>query len=63
MNTIEGDVSQMRNKLTMEDNADKMNNDLQVNLNGERDSNVNLKQTIGVIDHSRTEVISRLRVL
>ena len=63
MNTIEGDVSQMKNKLTMEDNADKMNNDLQVNLNGERDSNVNLKQTIGVIDHSRTEVISRLRVL
>ena len=43
MSAIEDDVHQMKNKLSMEDNADMLNTDLQVNVNGERDSNINIK--------------------
>lgn len=40
----------MKGKLNMEDDADKMNNDLQVTVNGQRDSNVGIKQAISETD-------------
>ena len=47
----------------MEDDADKMNNDLQYSVNGQRDNNINMKQAISDTDQTRTDAISKLRVL
>ena len=47
----------------MEDDADKLNNDLQVNVNGERDGNVSMKQEIADTDIARTDAIRQLRGL
>ena len=40
----------MKGKLNMEDDADKMNNELQVTVNGQRDGNVGIKQAISETD-------------
>ena len=41
----------------MEDDADLMNNDLQVTVNGQRDGNVDIKQAISATDIARTDAI------
>ena len=41
----------------MEDDADLMNNDLQVTVNGQRDGNVDIKQAISETDIARTDAI------
>lgn len=60
---VETDVSSMQHKLNSEDQADKMNNDLQLSVNGERDGNVDVKQKIAETDYARTDAIQKLRQL
>ena len=50
-------------KLNGEDGHDKINNDLQVDVNGTRDTNINFKRQITETDGTRTDAIQRLRAL
>lgn len=62
MSMVERDVGSMQDKLNMEDEADMMNNGLQVDVNGQRDNNVGIKQAISDTDMMRTDAIQKLRV-
>ena len=63
VSVIEQDVKMMQRQLNSEDNADQINNDLQLNLNGQRDSNRGLKVRISETDMTRSEAIQKLRML
>lgn len=43
----------MQQKLREEDNADKLNNGVQYDVNGQRDNNVNVKRSIADTDYTR----------
>lgn len=59
----EKDVFQMKRMLQEEDLDDKINRDLQMELNGMRDKNKEAKLRIADIDQRRSDAIGRLRVL
>lgn len=50
-------------KLNAEDSHDKINNDLQVDVNGTRDTNIGFKRQINETDITRNDAIQRLRGL
>jgi len=57
MSLVDQDVSSMQSKLHNEDNADQMNNEMQLDVNGQRDNNVNIKRTIHDTDMTRNDAI------
>lgn len=59
----EKDVLQMKRMLHEEDLDDKVNRDLQMELNGMRDKNKEAKLRIADIDQRRSDAITHLRVL
>lgn len=63
LNVMEKEIGQMQARLNNEDDADKMNGDLQMDVNGQRDTNTNIKRSIHDTDMARTEAIQKLRVL
>ena len=62
-NILEQDLSSLQVKLNAEDSHDKINNDLQVDVNGTRDNNIGFKRQINETDITRNDAISRLRGL
>ena len=59
----EKDVQNMQRLIDGEDATDKMNNNLQVDVMGQRDTNHEYKTRITQTDQTRTDAIGRLRVL
>ena len=55
------DVDQMQRLLSGEDDTDKINNELQIDVIGTRDNNVNVKRQITDSDAARANAIDRLR--
>ena len=53
----------MQGKLREYDDADRLNSGLQVDVNGQRDSNVNIKCSITDADLSRKDFLKKLRDL
>lgn len=53
----------MQRLIDGEDATDKMNNNLQVDVMGQRDTNHDYKGRITQTDQTRTDAIGRLRVL
>ena len=53
----------MQRLIDQEDSTDKMNNNLQVDVMGHRDNNIDCKNRITSTDQQRTDAIGRLRVL
>ena len=53
----------MKMQIDGTDGADHLNNELQSNLNGQRDQNVTVKARISETDMQRTEAIAKLRVM
>lgn len=63
VSVVDQDVKTMQRQLGNEDGADAINNDLQHNLNGQREQNTGIKSCIADTDMTRTEAISKLRLL
>ena len=59
----EKDVANMQRLIDDEDQTDKMNNNLQVDVMGQRDQNKDFKSQIGITDQDRNSAIGNLRVL
>jgi len=53
----------MKRQLNTEDNADAINQELQLDVNGNRDNNVGIKRAIDDSDLTRTDAIKKLRTL
>ena len=53
----------MQRLIDNEDQTDKMNNGLQVDVMSSREQNKGFKSQIGKTDHDRTQAIAELRVL
>ena len=60
-NILEQDINNLQVKLNAEDSHDKINNDLQVDVNGTRDTNIGFKRQINETDITRNDAIQRLR--
>ena len=60
-NILEQDINNLQVKLNAEDSHDKINNDLQVDVNGTRDTNIGFKRQINETDITRSDAIQRLR--
>ena len=60
---LEQDINNLQVKLNAEDSHDKINNDLQVDVNGTRDTNIGFKRQINETDITRNDAIQRLRGL
>ena len=58
---MDQDVNMMKRQLNTEDNADAMNQQLQMDVNSNRENNVNIKRSIADSDMTRTDVIQKLR--
>mgnify|MGYP000754813636 CR=1 FL=1 len=63
LNLQEQEISQMQAKLNNEDDADKLNSHLQMDVNGHRDTNTGIKRSIQDTDMARTDAIAKLRAL
>ena len=53
----------MQRLINNEDDQDRVNNDMQMDVTGTRELNVNIKKQIGDTDAQRGDAISRLRSL
>ena len=60
-NILEQDINNLQVKLNAEDSHDKINNDLQMDVNGTRDTNIGFKRQINETDITRNDAIQRLR--
>ena len=58
---MDQEISSLQGHLNAEDEADRRNNDFQLDLNGQRDNNVNVKRNIAETDVHRTDAIANLR--
>ena len=56
-NILEQDINNLQVKLNAEDSHDKINNDLQVDVNGTRDTNIGFKRQINETDITRNDAI------
>ena len=53
----------MQRMISSEDEQDKINNDIQVDVSGTRETNMDIKSRIGATDQARGDAITRLRIL
>ena len=53
----------MQRLINCEDDQDKVNNDMQMDVTGTREMNLDIKKRIQDTDHDRGDAITRLRVL
>lgn len=56
-NILEQDINNLQVKLNAEDSHDKINNDLQMDVNGTRDTNIGFKRQINETDITRNDAI------